>query len=204
MPIREFFHLVQIVDDFDKTDASYRALLAPEVFMSKSWSDFDKRWASLAVIGPDFVLELMQPSDAEADQNSPLPKFHGRHGQHFHSLAWFVDADDLEGLMARMRGRGVRVLTPYPAPPEGTKAPATATFFTHPKDTFGQLEFQGISATRRGDPHLQPGWSGEFWRDEHPLGIELTSHLTTVVADLEKARSFYAEVMDAPPFHEEV
>jgi catechol 2,3-dioxygenase-like lactoylglutathione lyase family enzyme len=204
MPIREFFHLVQIIDDFEKTDDRYRALLAPEVFMSKSWSDFDKRWASLSVIGPDFVLELMEPSQLEADQNSPLPKFHGRHGQHLHSLAWFVDREDIETLMARMRRSGVRVLTPYPTPPEGAEAPSTLTFFTHPKDTFGQLEFQAMSATIHGDPHLQPGWSGAYWRDEHPLGIERTSHLTTVVADLDRARSFYTEVMDAPPFHEEV
>jgi catechol 2,3-dioxygenase-like lactoylglutathione lyase family enzyme len=203
MPIREFFHLVQIIDDFEKTDDRYRALLAPEVFMSKSWSDFDKRWASLSVIGPDFVLELMEPSQLEADQNSPLPKFHGRHGQHLHSLAWFVDREDIETLMARMRRSGVRVLTPYPTPPEGAEAPSTLTFFTHPKDTFGQLEFQAMSATIHGDPHLRPGWSGAFWRDEHPLGIERTSHLTTVVADLDRARSFYADVLDAPPFHEE-
>jgi catechol 2,3-dioxygenase-like lactoylglutathione lyase family enzyme len=110
----------------------------------------------------------------------------------------------METLMARMRGNGVRVLTPYPTPPEGTEAPPISTFFTHPKDTFGQLEFQAISDTRHGDPHLQPGWSGAFWRDEHPLGIELTSHLTTVVADLDRARAFYADVLDAAPFHEEV
>jgi catechol 2,3-dioxygenase-like lactoylglutathione lyase family enzyme len=205
MPIREFFHLVQIIDDFDQTEASYRALLAPEVFMSKSWSDFDKRWALLGVIGPDFVLELMEPSQLEADQNSPLPKFHGRHGQHLHSLAWYVDTEDMETLMDRMRSNGVRVLTPYPAPPDGAEAPPISTFFTHPKDTFGQLEFQAIAFAGHGDPHLRPGWTGAaFWRDEHPLGIERTSHLTTVVADLDRARSFYAEVMDAPPFYEEV
>ena len=63
--------------------------------MAKSWSDFDKRWASLSVVGPDFVLEIMEPSKVEADRDSPLPKFRYRHGQHLHSLSWYVDAEDM-------------------------------------------------------------------------------------------------------------
>lgn len=203
MPIREFFHLMQIVDDFDETEARYRALLAPEVYMPKSWSDFDLRWASLAVIGPDFVLEIMEPSQAEGDLGSPLPKFRARHGQHLHSMAWFVDAADMSPMMARMREYGVRVITPYPAGGEGDDGQPPGTFFTHPKDSFGQLEFQGLVDGGHRDPHLRADWSGAFWRDEHPLGIERTSHLTTVVADLDAARAFYGGPMGATTFHQE-
>ncbi len=202
MPIREFFHLMQIVDDFDGTQASYRALLSPEVYRGKSWSDFDKRWASLSVIGPDFVLEIMEPSKLEADRGSPLPKFHYRHGSHLHSMSWYVDPDGMVPLMARMRDYGIRVITPY-AEAAGVASEATGTFFTHPKDTFGQLEFQALVGDGHGDPHLAPGWTGSFWRDEHPLGIERTSHITTVVTDLDRAQAFYENVMDAPAFHAE-
>jgi catechol 2,3-dioxygenase-like lactoylglutathione lyase family enzyme len=203
MPIREFFHLMQIVDDFDETEQRYAALLAPHVYRPKGWSDFDLRWASLAVIGPDLVLEVMEPSKQATDLGSPLPKFWARHGQHLHSLSWFVDDDDMEKLMDRMKAWGVRVVTPYQGRTEGADAAIALTFFTHPKDTFGQLEFQAISTDGGLDPHLRPDWTGGYWRHEHPLGIERTSHITTVVADLERATSFYEEVLDAPAFHRE-
>jgi extradiol dioxygenase family protein len=203
MPIREFFHLMQIVDDFDDTETRYQTLLSPQVFMAKSWSNFDKRWASLSAVGPDLVLEVMEPSKLDEDQQSPLPKFHRRHGQHLHSLSWYVDTDDVVPLIERMRRYGIRVITPYDN--RGDEAPVqpTLTFFTHPRDTFGQLEFQGFSPHSDRDPHLKPGWTGAFWRDEHPLGIQRTSHLTTVVADLDRAQAFYADVLDAPAFYTE-
>jgi catechol 2,3-dioxygenase-like lactoylglutathione lyase family enzyme len=80
-----------------------------------------------------------------------------------------------------------------------------STFFTYPKDTFGQLEFQGRHGAGIGhrDPHLSPEWTGAFWRDEHPLGIERTSHLTTVVRDVDRARPFYERVLGASVFHTE-
>jgi len=197
MPIGKFFHLIHIVDDHDAAAARYDALLASHVYRPKHWSPFDKRWASLAMIGPDFVIELMEPSNDPADVGSPLPKFRARHGQHLHSMAWFVDGDDLEVVRKRMVERGVRALEPY-----GPVADGALTFFTFPKDTFGQLELQAVTADAV-EPHLDEAWTGAFWRDEHPLGIERLSHLTTIVNDVEKARSFYADAMGAPAFHEE-
>ena len=204
MPIREFFHLIHIVDDFDEAEQRYAALLSPATYVPKHWGDFDKRWASLARIGPDFVLELMEPGIAPEDQGAPLPKFRNRHGQHLHSFAWLVDAQDLRPLAARMHRRGVRVLDPYSVLyQEGPNDGEAATFFTHPKDTFGQLEFHGVAPD--GGHHRQalPADAATFWRDEHPLGIEGTSHLTTVVADLDRGRQFYEEILDAPAFLEE-
>ena len=210
MPIQKFFHIMQIVDDFDEAQARWDALLSPQTYMAKSWSDFDKRWASLGVIGPEFVIEIMEPSKEPADLGSPLPKFRARHGQHLHSLAWYVDDDDFVPLKKRMADRGVRIIEPYGAvaadeEENNPDAEAAATFFTFPKDTYGQLELQrqpGPGHPHR-PPHLEPGWTGAYWRDEHPLGIERLSHVTTMVDDLAGARSFYAEVMEAPAFHEE-
>jgi catechol 2,3-dioxygenase-like lactoylglutathione lyase family enzyme len=203
MPIREFFHLMQIVDDFDEASAAYEKLLSPQVFMAKSWSDFDKRWASLSVIGSDFVLEIMEPSKLDEDGQSPLPKFHRRHGQHWHSMSWFVDAADLNPMMDRVREHGMRVIDPYSAM-AGDQPYVTRTFFTHPKETFGQLEFQGLEdGNDHRDPRFSPGFSSAYWRDEHPLGIERMSHITTIVSDLDRARGFYNDVLEAPVFYEE-
>ena len=81
MTTREFFHLMQIVDDFDDAEERYKALLGMDIFGPKHWSDFDKRWASLGTVGREFVFEIMEPSKDEADFGSPLPKFRNRHGQ---------------------------------------------------------------------------------------------------------------------------
>jgi extradiol dioxygenase family protein len=203
MPIRKLFHFMHIVDDFDVTAARYDALFAPDAYAPKHWSDFDKRWASLAVVGPDFILEIMEPSKEAADGGSPLPKFHNRHGDHLHSFAWLVDADDLVSLAHRMQDGGVRVVTPYGSLDGEDGKPGAQTFFTHPKDTFGQLEFQSWTPESGSPPHTKADWTGAYWRDEHPIGLLGMSHLTTVVADLDRARTFYEERLDAPAFFEE-
>jgi catechol 2,3-dioxygenase-like lactoylglutathione lyase family enzyme len=194
MPIRELFHFMHIVDDFDAAQMFYDSLLTPQTYMAKSWSDFDKRWASLGVVGPDFVLEIMEPSALPEDEGFPLPKFHNRHGQHWHSLSWYVDADDMPALVERLRAYGVRVLTPY------SSDAVPGTIFTHPKDTFGQLEIQGFKGDERRDPRFLQGVSTER-RANGPLGLLRASHLTTLVSDLERAQDFYATCLEAEVFH---
>jgi catechol 2,3-dioxygenase-like lactoylglutathione lyase family enzyme len=205
MTVREFFHFMQIVDDFDDAEAKYKALLGLDVYAEKHWSDFDKRWASLAVVGPEFVLELMEPSKDEADRDSPLPKFWHRHGEHFHSLSWFYDNDELPAFIERLRAAGIRVIDPYPELDDPTR---TKTIFTHPKDTFGQMEFQGIRVDsedgfHRSAAHLDPEHTGAWWRDEFPLGLLGTSHITTIVDDLDRARTLWTDLLDGQVFHEE-
>jgi hypothetical protein len=201
MPIRELFHFMQLVGDHEATHDAYGRLLAPKDWGPKHWSDFDKRWATLSCVGPDFVLEIMEPSKDPADLGAPLPKFHARHGDHLHSLSWYVDPEDMRPLMERLSAMGVNVLTPYLE--RDPEAPID-TFFTHPKTTFGQLEFQARpDGDNDRDFHLKPGWSGEFWREEFPLGLVRTSHLTLAVSDLEAAQDLYHKGFDAPSFHRE-
>jgi catechol 2,3-dioxygenase-like lactoylglutathione lyase family enzyme len=195
MPIRELFHFMQIVDDFDAAQSFYDSLLNPQTYMPKSWSDFDKRWASLGVVGPDFVLEIMEPSSVTEDQGLPLPKFHKRHGQHWHSFSWYIDADDMPALIERLTAYGVRVITPYP-----TEAAVPGTIFTHPKDTFGQLEIQGVKGDQRRDPRFAEGVTTDRWTNG-PLGLLRASHLTTGVIDLERAQDFYTTCLEATVFH---
>jgi catechol 2,3-dioxygenase-like lactoylglutathione lyase family enzyme len=86
--------------------------------------------------------------------------------------------------------------------PDGDIDPGN-TIFTHPKDTFGQLEFEGKGEHWRSrDPRFQPGWSIEAWKDG-PLGIEGLSHMTTVVRDLPTALHFYRTALEATVLHQE-
>jgi catechol 2,3-dioxygenase-like lactoylglutathione lyase family enzyme len=200
--IREFFHLIHIVDDEDEVDAFYDELFAPQRFAPKHFAESEKRWASLSMVS-DLMLEVIEPSGVEADSHMPLTRFRRRFGQHYHSLAWYMEVPDVRPLFDRLRAAGIRVAKPGGGMfPEGDIDPGN-TIFTHPKDTFGQLEFEGKQAHwQRVDPRFQPGWTTEPWR-RGPLGIERLSHMTTVVRDLEPARTFYEGVLGGTVFHEE-
>ena len=88
--------------------------------------------------------------------------------------------------------------------PDGDVDPGN-TIFTHPKDTFGQLEFEGLNEQwLRADPRFGDQWSAAYWRDEHPLGIVRASHLTTLVNDLGRARGLYEDTLDGTVLHSEV
>ena len=202
MPIREFFHLIHVVDDIEKADAWYDRLFAPHWFMKREWGETEKRFASLGMIG-DFMLETIQASAEPADHRMPLTRFHARFHQHWHSLAWYVDDDDMSTLFRRFRKHGVRVAKPGGGFfPPGDDVEVGGTMFTHPRDTAGQLEFVKFSIFGRLDARAAPDWSPARWRDEHPLRVLRASHMTQVVRDLDKVRRQYEELLDAPTIHE--
>lgn len=202
MPIREFFHLIHIVDDEDEVEALYNRLFAPQYLMEKSWLDLEKRWASLGMVS-DLMIEVIEPSGKEDDLHMPLSKFRTRFSQHFHSLSWYVDPQDVKPLFDRLRDRGARIAKPGGGMfAEGDIDPGN-TIFTHPKSTFGQVEFEGLGGHWLGtDPRFKPGWTTRPWLDG-PLGIERLSHMTTIVRDLEAATSLYEGGFGAQIFHGE-
>src|SRR6185437_5943178 len=186
MPIRKLFHVMCIVDDFDEAQSRWDAVLTPDTYRPKSWSDFDKRWASLGHVGDDFVLEIMEPSKLEEDKDFPLPKFLNRFGEHWHSFSWFVDHDDFKALFTRLRAHGVRVAGPRGLL-EGDVEDMPRTIFTHGRDTGGQIEFQDLGSEDGRAETTTPAYRrkpADFWRNEHGMGLIRTSHLTAGVADL--------------------
>jgi hypothetical protein len=200
--IREFFHLIHIVDNEDEVDAFYANLFSPQYFSKKSWMEGEKRWASLGMVG-DFMLEVIEPSDKPEDQGMPLSKFRGRFGQHYHSLAWYLEEGTVKPLFDSLRAQGIRIAKPGGGMfPEGDDVDPGVTIFTHPRDTFGQLEFVDVAYHWLDtDPRFQPGWDPSYWRDEHPLGIVRASHFTTLVRDLEPARKLYVEALGGRVLH---
>jgi catechol 2,3-dioxygenase-like lactoylglutathione lyase family enzyme len=201
MPVRELFHIMAIVDDLDAAQAVVERLFDPETMMEKSWSDFDKRWATISLMGTDFSFELMEPSVADEDAEYPLVKFGKRFGSHLHSLAWYVDAEEEAALASRLIDHGVRVVDP-----RGGLLAADGlddlppTLFTHGRDTFGQLEFQVPGAMR--DPRLGDDWSDERWRVEHPLGLQRLDSTTVLVRDLDPAKALFVDVLEGRLVHE--
>jgi catechol 2,3-dioxygenase-like lactoylglutathione lyase family enzyme len=127
-----------------------------------------------------------------------VQRFYDRFGQHFHSIAWYVD--DVEAISRRLDQHGLRLFNIVGR--QVAPSDRTAAIWTHPKETFGQLEFAKY-ADYIADPRFDAGWSTAPWR-EHPLGIHSTSHIVVVVRDLAAATTLYCDVLGGALFHEAV
>jgi len=193
--IGKLFHLTHVVSDLAATDRWYDDVFA----VTRFYHGFAKaagRDASLIAIG-DVIMEPMTPARVENLRNQSVKRFHDRFGEHFHSIAWYVD--DVPAISTHLAKHGLHMwdVTGRSVTPPNEKF----AVWTHPKETPGQLEF-AIIERNTIDPRLQPAWSNEFWRERHPLGIERASHITTVVRDLGVAKKFYCDILGAKIIYE--
>lgn len=194
--IGKLFHLTHVVSDLAAVDQWYDEVFA----VTRYYRGYEKlagRDASLIAIG-EVIMEPMMPARVANLQNQSVKKFHDRFGQHFHSIAWYVD--DVREISAQLDRNGLRlfnIVGKQVKPGEESFA-----IWTHPKDTYGQLEFAAIGKYTI-DPRLQPAWSNSFWQHQHPLGIERASHITVVVRDLPNAKRLYCDILGGKPIHEE-
>jgi catechol 2,3-dioxygenase-like lactoylglutathione lyase family enzyme len=194
--IGKLFHLTHVVDDIDVVDRWYDEVFAVNRFYH-GYEDLAGRTASLLCIG-DVVMEPMTPSREANLRNPSVQKFHQRFGQHFHSIAWYVD--DVQSISERLDQKGYRlfnIVGKQVKPPH-----KAAAIWTHPRETPGQIEF-ALPGDFTPDPRFKPDWSSASWRDQHPLGIERLSHLTVIVGDLAKAKNLYCDVLNSKLIHEE-
>ncbi len=194
--IGKLFHLTHVVSDLAAVDEWYDNVFAVTRFY-RGYEKLAGRDASLLAIG-EVIMEPMMPARVANLQNQSVKKFHDRFGQHFHSIAWYVD--NVAELSAKLDSEGLRLFNIV-----GKRVkPGEESFaiWTHPKETHGQLEFAVIGKYTI-DPRLQPAWSANFWREQHPLGIERASHITVVVRDLPAAKRLYCDILDGKLLHEE-
>jgi catechol 2,3-dioxygenase-like lactoylglutathione lyase family enzyme len=193
--IGKLFHLTHVVDDLPAVDKWYDDVFS----VTRFYNGYEKlagREASLIAIG-DVIMEPMMPARRENLRNLSVKKFHDRFGQHFHSIAWYVD--DVEAISARLDQENLRlynIVGTQVKPPHKMDA-----IWTHPRETPGQLEF-ALHGDFAKDPRFEPTWSNAPWR-EHPLGIERASHIGVVVRDLPAAQRLYCKVLDGTLIHEE-
>lgn len=194
--IGKLFHLTHVVNDLDAVDKWYDDVFSVTRFY-RGYEKLAGREASLIAIG-DIVMEPMMPARAVELRNQSVKKFHDRFGQHFHSIAWYVD--DIAAISEQLDRHELRmfnIVGKQIKPPHNA-----AAIWTHPRETFGQLEF-APAGDYTIDPRLQPAWSSAFWRERHPLGIERLSHITVVVRELAGAKRLYCEILGAKLIHEE-
>jgi catechol 2,3-dioxygenase-like lactoylglutathione lyase family enzyme len=103
-----------------------------------------------------------------------------------------------------LRDAGVRLFGTAGVKQEGD-APQGA-LFTHPRDTYTQLEFIPTPDPNEfrwmRDPRFQEHWSPSWWAETHPLHLEQFSHATVSVRDVDKARDLYVDVLGGTLVHE--
>jgi catechol 2,3-dioxygenase-like lactoylglutathione lyase family enzyme len=190
------FHLLHVVSDLDAADEWYDRIFSVRRFV-RNYMKPAMRKASLVLLG-DFVMEPAQPVQQPGWEKSALGKFYSRFGQHFHSIAWYVD--DLRETCRVLTEHKIRLFDmvgkPVTDPGRGD------AIWTHPQDTHAAFEF-AVAPKFFIDPRLQPGWSMEFPRDQHPLGIERASHITMLFGDLDNARRVYRDALGAKLIHEQ-
>jgi catechol 2,3-dioxygenase-like lactoylglutathione lyase family enzyme/extradiol dioxygenase family protein len=193
--IGKLFHLTHVVDDLAAVDRWYDEIFACQRFYH-GYEKLAGRDASLLAIG-EAIMEPMAPARAEPLRNLSVKKFHARFGQHFHSIAWYVD--EVNEIAEKLDRNGLRL---YDIVGKQVQPPLKATaFWTHPRETPGQLEF-ALYGDFIADPRMVPGWSASSWRDYHPLGIERVSRIVIVVRDLVAAQRLYVELLEGKLIHE--
>ena len=140
--IGPLFHIAQVVDDLGAAERWYDRVFAPEYMFRGNHSTVEGRDASILIFA-DFVSEPMSPIDTDGN----VGRFYARFGQRLHSIALY--SNSVVEIWERLRAHGVRITDgrrPVEEPPD------RSAIYTHPRDTFGTLEFMKprVSVRRGG------------------------------------------------------
>ncbi len=193
--IGKIFHLTHVVKDLEACDRWYDEIFAVNRFYH-GYEKLAAREASLLLIG-DLVMEPVMLAKEPNAERTPIGKFLARFGEHFHSIAWYVD--NLGAMATDLSQQNLRL---YDVTGKVVKPPLrTEAIWTHPKETHALLEF-AMSGNYIADPRLQPGWTTAPWREHHPLGIDRTSHITVLFGDLKAAKTLYVDLLGGKLLHE--
>jgi catechol 2,3-dioxygenase-like lactoylglutathione lyase family enzyme len=193
--IGKIFHLTHVVNDLEAVDRWYDDIFAVNRFYH-GYEKLAAREASLLLIG-DLVMEPVMLAKVPDAERTPIGKFLARFGEHFHSIAWYVD--DVGAMAADLGRHNLRL---YDVTGRVVKPPLrTEAIWTHPKETHALLEF-AATGNYIADPRLQTGWTTAPWRDHHPLSIDRTSHITVLFGDLKAAKALYVDTLGGQLLHE--
>jgi catechol 2,3-dioxygenase-like lactoylglutathione lyase family enzyme len=183
------FHIIHMTDDLDELDAWYDDVFGVLRFMNHQYADVLKRDASLVLVG-DLCIEPMAPAFREPGwEKVALGRFFNRFGKRWHSIAWYTgDDQDMVELYQQLVSDNIRVYGGTGNPSQD--GPPPGALFTHPADTYTQLEFMAPNAAM-SDPRFHGSFDPAWWSNQHPLGIRQSSHVTVTVLDLPAARDRY-------------
>ena len=126
-PVKRIDHLAVVVDDIEAALAFWRDALGLEVDRVQEMPDQQATVAFLPVRDSD--IELVRPTT----EDSGIARFLRKRGPGLHHIC--LEVEDLDSLLARLRGMGVHLINPEPVAGTGGKRIA----FIHPEAAFGVL-----------------------------------------------------------------
>lgn len=180
------YHLTHVVTDLDKAREWYDDIFT--ALPVKHVRDPEGMWdASIVVVG-DLIIEANAPVSGP-ERRGVIGKYHDRYGEHLYSTAVFVS--DAVAANDHLLSRGIRAFDQRGAP---VGSGYGGISWTHPRDTVGQFEFAEVPRFHF-DPRMHPSWTGDYWRLDHPLGIEGMAHLTVLFRDVERSTAIYEDLL---------
>jgi catechol 2,3-dioxygenase-like lactoylglutathione lyase family enzyme len=168
-----------IVEDYDASMAHFRKLFGAELILdlpSPNWH------ACLIEIG-GVIIELFAP---------PAFLLHTRHGPHFLGIEYEADMGEVREAVA---SHGIRIMRDL-----------GVALHTDPADGFGiDFEFYGGSFIDNEPPHLTQLLKPiEYWRHEHPLGLDGLKSYTAGVSGIDEAIEFFESFVSAELVYDEL
>jgi len=125
--IKKINHVAVVVDDMQKSLSFWRDALGMEMHELRDVPAEESQIAFLPLDGAE--VELVMPTSAD----SGIAKFLAKRGPGMHHLC--LEVDDIAGMLARLKERGVRLITEEPR----TAADGRKYAFVHPESTGGVL-----------------------------------------------------------------
>ena len=196
MAVGKLFHIIHMTGQLNELEAWYDDVFAVKVFMPPATCPESAATRRLSCWATPSSSRLA-PAFSEPDWSQfPLGRFYNRFGNHWHSLAYYADNTvdiwrTTQQLGLRTYGEGGNPLTEEPVWDEQR---ANTSVFTHPKETFTQIEFfdPRFTAMKSMDLRLRPDWDGDWWIKNGP--VKPRPGLPTVIArDLDRAESIYTQ-----------
>ena len=125
--VKALNHIAVVVDDMEKSLAFWRDALGMELHGLNEVPAEKSQVAFLPLAGSE--IELVKPTS----DDSGIAKYLAKRGPGMHHIC--IEVDDIEGMLAQLRSRGIRLINEEPR----TTADGRKYAFVHPESTSGVL-----------------------------------------------------------------
>ena len=125
--VKALNHIAVVVEDMEKSLAFWRDALGMELHGLNEVPAEKSQVAFLPLAGSE--IELVKPTS----NDSGIAKYLAKRGPGMHHIC--IEVDDIEGMLAQLRSRGIRLINEEPR----TTADGRKYAFVHPESTSGVL-----------------------------------------------------------------
>jgi len=125
--VKQINHVAVVVDDMEKALQFWRDALGMEMHELRDVSAEKSQVAFLPLAGSE--VELVQPTT----DDSGIAKYLAKRGAGMHHIC--LEVDDIEGMMAQLRSKNIRLINEAPR----TAVDGKKYAFIHPESTSGVL-----------------------------------------------------------------